>query len=310
MCFRHNWLNEKFDDMSREVFDSITQSVGAIDDLETVMFAGMGEPLIHRNILQMVSKIKTCGKKVSLLTNGTMLDEKMSLGLLNSGLDELWVSVDGFNRQSYEKIQKGAVFDKICKNLYFFSRVKTRCRLGITFVIMRDNLSELKSINRFADDFSADMINLSYCIPSAPVNADLCVYDKMYPVGKMYRVCGAGERIHNSCPFIEDDVCFVRYDGEICPCMQLLHSGSTYFFEEERKMNYYSFGNIKNKSLKDIYNCTEYVQFRDKVHNFQFPDCTLCDGCDDRKSNKKDCMFNEEPTCGACLWAQGIGRCP
>jgi MoaA/NifB/PqqE/SkfB family radical SAM enzyme len=92
--------------------------------------------------------------------------------------------------------------------------------------------------------------------------------------------------------------------------MQLLHSSYTYFYEEKREVMGKTFGNINKTPLGEIWNSEEYSMFRDKVRNFDFPDCTICDGCDDRLKNNKDCMYNEFPTCGACLWAQGIGRCP
>ncbi|MDY3928508.1 MAG: hypothetical protein SOZ34_03995 [Clostridia bacterium] len=39
-------------------------------------------------------------------------------------------------------------------------------------------------------------------------------------------------------------------------------------------------------------NGESYINFRNKVRNFEFPDCTLCDGSDDRLGNKKASMFN------------------
>ena len=92
--------------------------------------------------------------------------------------------------------------------------------------------------------------------------------------------------------------------------MQLLHSSYSYLYEEKRKIYSHSFGNINEQSLSEIYNSDEYVRFRENVKNFDFPCCTECLGCDDRKENLTDCMYNERPTCGACLWAQGYIRCP
>ena len=38
--------------------------------------------------------------------------------------------------------------------------------------------------------------------------------------------------------------------------------------------------------------------------------CTFCGGCDCSLANEEDCFGNPFPTCGGCLWAQGIIRCP
>jgi cholesterol oxidase len=38
--------------------------------------------------------------------------------------------------------------------------------------------------------------------------------------------------------------------------------------------------------------------------------CTFCGGCDMSESNVEDCFGNEFPTCGGCLWSQGVVQCP
>ena len=94
------------------------------------------------------------------------------------------------------------------------------------------------------------------------------------------------------------------------PCMQLLHSSYTYMFELKRKVYSHSFGNIADKPLFDIYSGKEYTDFRKLVEDFDFPTCTICEGCELREENQEDCMFNKKPTCGACLWATGKVFCP
>ena len=310
MCFRHGWINEHQKDMEPAVFSRVLNSLKEIPTLKAVMFAGMGEPLVHKDICNMVSLVKQCGITVELLTNGSLLNQKMTDKLLYNGLDMLWISIDGFDTKSYEEIQIGSLFDVIIKNILYFSKKRSSCKLGFTFVITEDNSDQIKNINYFADRFSADEINISYYIPPYPMKKDNSIYDLGYSVGKSYRYGEKRTFINALCPFIEDKKCYIKWNGDVCPCMQLLHSSYTYFFEEKRTVLTHSFGNINEKTLKNIWNSREYASFRNKVHNFEFPDCVLCDGCDDRLSNEKDCLFNEKPTCGACLWARGIARCP
>lgn len=311
MCFRNGWIDEKQEFMTGEMWKKVLCSLSQLEETETVMFAGMGEPLTHPNIFNMVKDVSDLGIGTQLITNGTMLDCMCADSLLESGLDMLWVSVDGFSRSSYEEIQIGSQYDLIYDNLRYFSKRKGKCKLGITFVIMCENKSELLKINEFTDLVRADEINLSFAIPSAPVKAENTLYDCGISVGKTKKFKNKKEkRKSNFCPFIEGGMTFIKSNGDVCPCMQLLHSSYTYLFEEKRKVMSYSFGNISENSLKNIWESDLYVDFRKKVIDFEFPDCTLCDGCDDRLENKKDCMFNSFPTCGACLWAQGAARCP
>lgn len=312
MCFRHNWINEKKGFISEVTFESIIKSLQNVKSIDSVMFGGMGEPLLHKNIANMVSEFACLGIRTELVTNATMLSEKLADELIEAGLSCLWVSVDGFDSEAYEKIQRGSEFELIKKNIAYFNSKRKECKMGMTFVVMADNNDELNLINNFADSMGFDFLNMSYVVPSSPLTKDRCLYDAGFLIGKQSRVDfdGQHQRKYNYCPFIEEDNCFIKWNGDVTACMQLLHSSYSYLYEEKREVLAKSFGNINDAELIDIWNSKEYSDFRKRVKEFEFPDCTLCNGCDDRLSNKTDCMYNSFPTCGACLWAQGVGRCP
>ena len=312
MCFRHNWIDEAAGVMSRQVFDNIAQSLADNRQIKYAMFGGMGEPLLHTEIGRMVACCASQGIYTELLTNATLLDAKMAELLVQAGLNRLWISIDGFGRAAYEAIHKGSQFDRITNNIAYFNHIRGGCSLGLTFVIMKANLPALEQINAFADRFSFDLLNLSHVIPSAPLKKEAAVYHLPYRIGKQQRFDPAEiqEKQYNHCPFIAENACFIKWNGDITPCMQLLHSSYTYLYEEKRRVLRKSFGNITTERLSTIWHSEDYAQFRQRVREFQYPDCTLCDGCDDRLSNETDCMFHSHPTCGACLWAQGLGRCP
>lgn len=293
MCFRHNWFDENQGMMSDEVLQQVYQYIKSKNNLQSVMLAGMGEPLLHGRITEIVREISLSGKKAEVLTNGTLLNESMCEKLLDAGISTLWISCD----EPHLEGTGNAV--QILKNIAYFNSIrKNRCTLGFTFVVEKTCTDK---IYEFAEKFCADEVNISGVIPSTPVK-EICSLNTIF---------GESDTLHkNYCPFIQEEKCFVKWNGDVSPCMQLLHSSYTYLFEEKRKVAAYSFGNLQRNSLEEIWNSERYREFRKKVKNFEFPDCTLCDGCDDRLENKTDCMFNEMPTCGACLWAQNIARCP
>ena len=293
ICFRNNWFDEKQGVMSDEVLQKVYMYINESNELETVMLAGMGEPLLHKKSVEIVKQISLSCKKAELLTNGTLLDKKMCDNLIMAGLDTLWISCDEAHVESAESSVK------TLKNIEYFNSIrKNKCKLGFTFVVEDACMDK---IYEFAKKFYADEINISGVIPSVPVN-DIC---------SINTILGENDTLYkNYCPFRGEEKCFVKWNGDVSPCMQLLHSSYTYLFEEKRKVTAYSVGNLSEKSVEEIWNSKKYREFRKKVKNFEFPDCTLCDGCDDRLENKTDCMFNEMPTCGACLWAQNIARCP
>ena len=63
-------------------------------EVKTVFFGGMGEPLYHPRILDMIEMCKENRLYVELLSNGTMLTPNFSKALLDSGLNKLWISLD------------------------------------------------------------------------------------------------------------------------------------------------------------------------------------------------------------------------
>ena len=312
MCFRHGWIDEKIGTMASDVVDQLLATSQNLPELRQVMFSGMGEPLLHPRVGEMIASFHNRGIRTELLTNGTMLTQGRIQMLMDSGLDMLWVSVDGFDRKSYEKVHIGSRFDLITQNLDAFNELRRSCELGITFVIMKDNVNEIAHINKFADRYGVDMINLSYAIPGEPIAKEDVLYDGPYAVGKQRRVSfdNFANTPKDYCPFIEENGCFVKWNGDVVPCMQLLHSSYTYLYEEKRKVHYKNFGNIMDQDIQCIWTGEEYADFRRRVRGFEFSDCTYCMGCEDRLENITDCCYSPFPTCGACLWAQGVARCP
>ena len=316
ICFRRGWIDETVGHMDLKVFDKLACEISSLPSVEEIFFGGMGEPLFHPDIVHMLRALPNDRKK-TLLTNGTLLSAERSSQLIEAGLSELWVSMDGFRKDVYENIQLGSQFDLIQKNLQDFNllRAGTKTRLGLTFVVTPENMDQLDEINTFADRFAADELNISHMIPAGPVPKERTLYLRDdISVGKMQRYAPLQDPQDKQeeyvCPFISKNASFVRWDGEVIPCMQLLHSCYTWLFEEKRRITSFSYGSIRDRAFMDCWNDPSYVQFRERVRVFYFPFCTVCWGCEDRKENLTDCAFGKAPTCGACLWATGKIFCP
>jgi len=82
---------------------------------------GRGEPLLHSKIPQMVAYAKKKGMiDVRLNTNGTLLNGERSKALLDAGLDQLIVSIDGYEKEYYESKRVGAKWETVLKNVSNF----------------------------------------------------------------------------------------------------------------------------------------------------------------------------------------------
>ena len=299
--------------MELQLYRDLARQVSDMPLVAEVFFGGMGEPLFHPDICEMMSLLpKRC--KRSLLTNGTMLTVERSAALIEAGLDELWISMDGFSRESYEAIHLGSRYELILNNIRAFNatRAGTDVRLCVTFVVTPENIDQLEQINAFADENGVDEINISHEIPGHPIPEEELLYHRTeIAVGKMRRYAPATALPkEHVCPFVSSNSVFVRWDGDVVPCMQLLHNTFTYLYEQKRKITRFTYGNIAEQSLLDCWNRQDYREFRHRVNTFYFPFCTCCWGCEDREENLHDCFLGEAPTCGGCLWSTGQVFCP
>ena len=219
--------------------------------------------------------------------------------------------------------------------------------LGITFVATKSNVAQLKDLPNFINAYAINDVNISNILPADKASIRERLYDRVLErelfcsqnsSGRVrielpyadwnipdFRDAAAGmmdmmaevsmggtllRRRTGWCRFIEEGCCFVRPDGHVSPCMGLLHSTKTWLYSDERTVWHHSFGTLPAQSLPEVWNSPEYTAFRDRVHRFTFSPCTHCGGCEFRTENRSDCFGNPEPTCGGCLWSEGIITCP
>jgi len=366
MCFRNTWIGETFSDMDTGVFDSALDSMP--DSVHTVFFGGMGEPLMHKDILYMVGRAEKKGVKVALLTNGTLLTREVSKELLEAGLNMLWISLDSIEAFGYEQIRQNSSFALVRQNIAAFNAERrsreyrnetiwrenlaagkpreSATELGIAFVAMKSNVHQLGSLNTFAFENGVSEINVTNVSPTDEGSQDesLCtrilslglgadgsgnprislpVMDNrieavkkgmMNLLGTDFNLAFAGgqmvARRRRFCKFVDEGTAFIRHDGEVSPCMALLHNNTTYLSGKRRTVRSHSFGNAGQSSLRDIWSSEEFAAFRSRVRGFEFSPCSYCGGCDFRDENVTDCFGNTKPTCGACLWSEGVLSCP
>jgi MoaA/NifB/PqqE/SkfB family radical SAM enzyme len=346
-CIRNTW-DEPTGDMDTALFERLAGQLGRFAHLESVMFGGFGEPTAHPRILDMIRAVKALGLRAEMTTNATLLDEALIEGLLRERLDTLWISLDGVTEESFESIRAGARLGRVLENVERLGRRNGRdghtIDIGIAFVVMKTNLGDVKHLDRVARSVGARRILVSHVLPYseamekemlclqtltletftfAPGKTELSLprldvnnttKDTLFSLFQGFEnLTLMGNRIAvdaRRCRFVHDRTSFVRWDGEISPCMGLLHSHKTYLYGLERKVRRHSFGNVRAGGLDAVWDSAAYREFREKVQAFDYSPCHVCGGCSLLETNEEDCYGNAFPACGGCLWAQGIIQCP
>jgi MoaA/NifB/PqqE/SkfB family radical SAM enzyme len=110
-------------DMSLDLFTSI---VDQLPDLARAVLHGVGEPMLVPNLPRMVKYLKERGVYVLFNTNGTVLSERNGRALIDAGLDELRVSLDASNRESFKAIRGRDYFGRIVRNVRAFRELQER----------------------------------------------------------------------------------------------------------------------------------------------------------------------------------------
>ena len=176
MCFRHTWFDEHFCDLSLDDYQQVLATMPKT--VETIFFGGMGEPLFHKDILEMIRLAAQTGAEVELLTNGTLLTEKMIHGILDAGLTRLWISIDDLETDSSINAANSVSGDHsghnhsglVLSNIRMLNKIRQKSlstiSLGITFVAMKSNVHQLAKLPFFIAQHLVDEVNVSNISPT------------------------------------------------------------------------------------------------------------------------------------------------
>jgi MoaA/NifB/PqqE/SkfB family radical SAM enzyme len=108
-------------DMSWQLFTSI---VDQLPGLARAVLHGVGEPMLVKSLPRMIRYLKDRGVYVLFNTNGTLLTPKKRREIIDTGLDELRVSLDAAEAQSFFKVRGKNFFDRIVRNVGEFTALQ------------------------------------------------------------------------------------------------------------------------------------------------------------------------------------------
>lgn len=135
--------------------------VNSLPGLEEVHLQGIGEPLLHPRVIDLVRCVVEAGARVTTSSNLTLLDDRMAELCVASGLDTVHVSIDAASPEVYRRIRVGASLDQVVANVKRLVRARRRLgsqlpRLKLVMVLMRRNLHELPAVVSLAGQLGFD----------------------------------------------------------------------------------------------------------------------------------------------------------
>jgi len=137
--------------------------------VKSILFSGEGEPLLHKDIIEIISFTKKHGIDAALSTNGLLLDRNTAMKILPN-LSWLRISVNAGRKRTYATIHKtgkndfGKVLNNIKSAVKIRNKNKHNCAIGMQFLLFPENHRDAPVLARTARDLGVDYLVVKpYC---------------------------------------------------------------------------------------------------------------------------------------------------
>ena len=234
--------------MNFETFKIIIDQ--AVGNIEFISLASRGEPLLCPDIKKMLAYTKDKFLNLKINTNASLLDEKMSYAILESGVKTLVFSADAADSKLYEKLRVNGELKKIVKNIEKFQEIRLKhfnsniiTRVSGVKVNEKQNI---KDMGKFWGNLVDQVAFVNY-IPWENVY-DSKELDIQKPCSDLWRRM------------------FVWWNGDTNPC--------DVDYKSKLKV-----GNIKDSDINMLWNSEKYISLREKHNTNDRKNVSPCNKC-------------------------------
>jgi pyruvate-formate lyase-activating enzyme len=114
----HGLAKRPFGNMKREIWEPVIKEIGSWDKKVSVSAHGGGEPLLNKDLKEILLYAKSFPNiDIGFLTNGMLLDESWTDFIIDMRLDWVALSIDGVLPETHDIIRKNSDLLKVEKNL-------------------------------------------------------------------------------------------------------------------------------------------------------------------------------------------------
>ncbi|MFC1852669.1 SPASM domain-containing protein [candidate division CSSED10-310 bacterium] len=282
-CYRHSrdlknikWRGDmKINEMPFPLYQSACSQLHEMGTTAIILL-GEGEPFLHERLTDMIVFARNLGLFVSVVTNGTYLDEKSAQMLVASGLDALQVTLWAHSKQNYEQQYPNTspdMFNQVVNGLKALSDMKGKMKSPVPEVklhhpINKKNFMGLEKMVSLARETGCEVISFSpfinwegqltsLSLSAAEENQVIETLKKMknnlknqlmkHNIDTTLQRYQIGEAVRANCPcYIGWFHTRIRVDGNVFPC------AACDFLA----------GNLKETSLENIWNGEMMKKFR------------------------------------------------
>ena len=279
-------------------FETFLKLEKTFKSTRTLGFGGRGEPFLNPNLIDMVKFAKSINPNIKIwsLTNATLLSEELSKKIVNSGLDDLRISIDGSTAKSYEKLRPGAQFKDAIFNIRRLTKIKALLKknkpsLTLFFVATKENITELSHLLDLAKNLSIGAIYViklrayykklekeALVFKKIDRENSKIIHSSLSKAKKMnIKLYIEGLNIGQAWECEGTHSCNITWDGQIVPCCFLMSTIKYSLGGVKVFCKKYSFGKLSESAFGDIWGSNEYVKLRKMVATKNLPHiCAPC----------------------------------
>jgi len=253
-------------DVNKKILDNLGKS------LQHINYYFQGEPFINPHFLDLVKEARSRNIYVVTSTNAHFISEETATRIVESGLNEVIISIDGTTQETYEKYRIEGDLAKVLdgtKNL-ISAKQKAKSQLPIVtfqFLVVRYNEHQIPEIKKMAKEMGADRVNLKTVqVYDFENGNDLIPENEKFA---RYKTDDSGQlsiknKFKNSC-WRSWSSCVITWDGKVVPCC----------FDKDAK---YQLGEITKTDFKKIWRSDIYSDFRKKILKSR-QEIDICKNC-------------------------------
>jgi len=235
-----------------------------------------GEPLLHPDVFEMIAYASSGNISTKISTNLNVFDERMAKQVIESGLEELVVSLDGADQETYARYRVGGSFDKVIQNLKILIKQKELAKSPFPFItirvlLMRYNENQIPLIKELGRQLGVNNVVIAPIMVNTGSPEDM---EEWLPANEAYSFYEYKTRRNRTlqkvkaCPYLWQ-MCVISWEGGVSPCC---------WYDDPAN----DFGNALAEPIRSIWNNEFYVASRKVFRGERASRDTICVRCKGR----------------------------
>lgn len=234
--------------MRQDVFEKVVREAAA-GGCRLMHLHGFGEPLLDKQLPERIALCKQSGiARVKIFTNGGLLQGELAQRLLDSGVDEIKISIDGADAGEFNQLRVGLDYDKTLENVKAFRALRDQSGKAKPKLVAATCQTSNREQTEAMLEGIVDSIDFTR------------IHNWAGALGML-----TGQRIRKPCDRLWRTFT-ILVNGDVALCC-LDYSGKEIL------------GNVTDESIRQIWNNARYRELRRLHRNSQQDQIPLCNNC-------------------------------